>query len=439
MITTEAALSAVPPKLEMPSAEFSLQNYIIENEDVALGAIHSGSPIREIISKFASSEEKISKCYTLLAESAGATDGKLPADLAVKLGFLKAFDQTAYISSLVSLANDASLPEEEQLKYLSSLGDLTAIHPKSTSADKLADYKLLLFPAAAPENYLIDAAKKNVSSGLPSPAGSLLLLEGSRMPWVRQRMAESEDPAIWELAVLDNFNASPKDIMSGFLRLEKSGVPSERLRTMCARAWSRPDFVGYMKTTSEMAKQEVAVGGSEIGNMLGKFVKYSPSVVPDARLPLFSTLEAEIESHSPSQVVIDRLISSGLEDSQARLRAGFAGAVVASHDEETLSVAARRLLAFTVPSVSGPLRFAPPAPYATCEPSFLDKFKGVVKGFTDSIRDRFASPAVEAPIAFDGPSYQTWEQKDYHIKQIEEMLIAEKVASLTPPDAGPDV
>lgn len=454
MITTSAVLGAVPPKLNMPSAEFSLQNYIMENEDVALGAMHAGRPLRDLVNKFDAPEAKISKCYALLAEASGVTAAKIPQALAVKLGFIKAFDQEDYINSISKLGNDETLPPEEQLKYLASLGALTGIKPDKDSVDKLGDYKKLLFPASGPADFLLSAAKHNVAVGLPSPAGSLLLLEGAKMPWVRQRMADSSDPSIWALAVLDNFNASPKDIMSGFLRLESMvpKVDNATLSTLCARAWSRPDFVGYIKTTSEMARQQADLGHIELSTMLGKFTKYSPSVV--SRIPiigkdgkptndkflLFTTLEDELEAHSPSQVAIDDLLRSGLEDSQARLRAGFAEAVVASKDDETLSIAARRLLAYTLPASPGQLRFeSSTSSYESNAPSFMEKFKGLVQGFTSSIREKFATPLNASPAVTVGDAYQTWEQKDYQIKQIEDMLISEKEASMVPPDTDIDV
>ena len=294
----ETVLGADVPESGLSDLEFLQCNYIAENRDTAMSFCFEGAPLREKFpdleeQKFAppgAQNEATKALLSKLFPSTLASDGKtsVASPELVKLLFLRAFDQEAVITTMVAnveLADTSDdLAKELKLNHLKNLGCLVGVVGiTGTTEEQIRAYQDSIF-LGAPSNIqnLLGRATQELRKPLAPPIAACALMLDAKLPWVRQRLAESYDPETWRMAVLDNFNASPKDVFSGILMLEGAGVSPEVLRKFTKSAWARPDFVSFMQTKGELAKHS-NVHKVELAGLM----KFSPSIAPEESVPLF--------------------------------------------------------------------------------------------------------------------------------------------------------
>jgi hypothetical protein len=84
----------------------------------------------------------------------------------------------------------------------------------------------------------------------------LAMLAAPRAPWVRKRLAQSQDISVLKMAVLENYNASPEDVIQAVLRVNSTNKDPELASQLFQAALNRPDVSSFLRYQKDQAQLE---------------------------------------------------------------------------------------------------------------------------------------------------------------------------------------
>lgn len=419
-----AKLALQPSPSGLSSSEFTLQNYLTENQEAGLSYVFNGSPISDLVPKFSPNPAQ----SALDVLKATYSDGEeLQPEVGARFSFLMVKDRKKFITALLGNINggDKSAKVRAQRGLISLLGVKHDPPAKMELSDAEVYYTNLLasdVPLDDSKAVLTLCETAELKQETP-PVEALAFVAGADRPWVRSRLQKSLSPNVWYMANVANFNTSPKDMFEGFLNLAKEGnAKNNELKHFYNKIWERPDFVSFMRTKEAMSVKDES---GEQRKELKEFLAFSSLLDAEPGMNMFEILAREFDVYQPSFFVVSDLRAKGMTDSQAELRAAFAERLASETDQRKIDAAARRLLGLTYPAepIIGDPRTSTIPPIGS--PSLFQRFNAVVSKFVEDTKSYVNQPAKDVTVdefTVEADGFQSWEEKDQAIQHIESKL-----------------